>query len=199
MGKCIFSFQLCREWSVTQFCFFVPHRSRMEAKGPRANGAVPPQKILFRKKFSKCPHRFFARCPVFSGQRAKKHWKLRNDKINSFLLFGNRIKINEKSPLFGLRPLPPHRQFFFSPIRAPRQKHAFRIAPNKSVSTPCWKGAKSTLPLMGEKKNWRCVGVQTMGNFFALPFFCKRQGRKPERTPPVKSTPSLKKQIESLN
>ena len=176
--ECIFSFQLCREWSVTQFCFFVPHRSRMEAKGPRANGAVPPQKILFRKKFSKCPHRFFARCPVFSGHyffqtfffrlflvqtfskfsnvrfffvagclrvpkgclrgarfarnffeksfnsyleleppqhsvtrrgtfwraaRAERsaHWKLRNDKVNSFLLFGNRTKINEKSPLFG--------------------------------------------------------------------------------------------------
>ena len=35
--------------------------------------------------------------------------------------------------------------------------------------------------------------------FACQPFFCKRQGRKPEMTAPVKSTPSLKKQIESLN
>ena len=89
--------------------------------------------------------------------------------LNMLLLhFLNRTKIQEKSALFGLRQLVSHRQFFFSPIRAPRQKHAFRIAPNKSVSTPCWKGAKSTLPLMGEKKNWRCVGVQTMGNYFKI-------------------------------
>ena len=81
--ECIFSFQLCREWSVTQFCFFVPHRSRMEAKGPRANGAVPPQKLLFRKKFSKCPHRFFARCPVFSSSKMQLTIVFQTEKLTS--------------------------------------------------------------------------------------------------------------------
>ena len=45
------------------------------------------------------------------------HWKLRNDKVNSFLLFGNRTKINEKSPLFGGPYRNSHQQFFYSPIR----------------------------------------------------------------------------------
>ena len=44
-------------------------------------------------------------------------WKLRNDKVNSFLLFGNRTKINEKSPLFGGPYRNSDRQFFYSPIR----------------------------------------------------------------------------------
>ena len=70
-------------WKGPKFCFFVPHRSRMEAKGPRANGAVPPQKILFRKKFSKCPHRFFARCPVFSSSKMQLTIVFQTEKLTS--------------------------------------------------------------------------------------------------------------------
>ena len=44
-------------------------------------------------------------------------WKLRNDKANSFLLFENRTKNNEKLPLFGGPYRNSHRQFFHSPIR----------------------------------------------------------------------------------
>ena len=47
----------------------------------------------------------------------RKLRKVRNDKVNSFLLFGNRTKINEKSPLFGGPYRNSDRQFFYSPIR----------------------------------------------------------------------------------
>ena len=43
-------------------------------------------------------------------------WKLRNDKANSFLLFQNRTKNNEKLPLFGGPYRNSHRQFFHSPV-----------------------------------------------------------------------------------
>ena len=46
----------------------------------------------------------------------RKLRKLRNDKVNSFLLFGNRTKIDEKSPLFGGPYRNSHQQFFYSPI-----------------------------------------------------------------------------------
>ena len=47
----------------------------------------------------------------------RKLRKLRNDKVNSFLLFGNRTKIDEKSPLFGGPYRNSDQQFFYSPIR----------------------------------------------------------------------------------
>ena len=48
----------------------------------------------------------------------RKLRKLRNDKVNSFLLFGNRTKIDEKSPLFGGPYRNSHQQFFYSLRRA---------------------------------------------------------------------------------
>ena len=62
-----------------------------------------------------------------------------------------------------------------------------------------------TLALALTQKMKKCEYCQSENapkvsqKFACQPFFCKRQGRKPEMGPPVKSTPSLKKQIENLN
>ena len=53
----------------------------------------------------------------------RKLRKLRNDKVNSFLLFGNRTKIDEKSPLFGGPYRNSHQQFFYSPF-TPSSTHS---------------------------------------------------------------------------
>ena len=42
-------------------------------------------------------------------------FRLRNDKVNSLLLFGNRTKVTENIPLFGGPYRNSHRQFFYSP------------------------------------------------------------------------------------
>ena len=44
-------------------------------------------------------------------------FRLRNDKVNSLLLFGNRTKVTENIPLFGGPYRNSDRQFFYSPIR----------------------------------------------------------------------------------
>ena len=44
-------------------------------------------------------------------------FRLRNDKVNSLLLLGNRTKVTENIPLFGGPYRNSHRQFFHSPIR----------------------------------------------------------------------------------
>ena len=64
-------------------------------------------------------HSVTRRGTFWRAARAERsaHWKLRNDKVNSFLLFGNRTKINETSPLFGGPYRNSDRQFFYSPIR----------------------------------------------------------------------------------
>ena len=44
-------------------------------------------------------------------------FRLRNDKVNSLLLLGNRTKVTENIPLFGGPYRNSDRQFFYSPIR----------------------------------------------------------------------------------
>ena len=78
---------------------------------------------FFEKSFNsylelELPQRSVTRRGTFwRAARAERsaHCKLRNDKVNSFLLFGNRTKINEKSPLFGGPYRNSDRQFFYSP------------------------------------------------------------------------------------
>ena len=107
----------------------------MEAKGPRANGAVPPQKILFRKKFSKCPHRFFARCPVFSPL----HQKIVFYTLSTypFLLLGNPTGdfLTETEPLGGRLggPLVSFQQVSTRALRA--QDRALRARVPKKIKT----------------------------------------------------------------
>ena len=91
-------------------------------------GGAKNQSFFFLKSDARIWSDPFSLEKTQHAARAVIVWKLRNDKVNSLLLFGNRTKINEKSPLFGGPYRNSDRQFFYSPF--------FPFFPSWTLTTP---------------------------------------------------------------